>query len=144
MDLRKIAHIPPITVGRDEKVAHAVRLMVEHNVGAVAVVQESKLVGILTERDIMKKVNYRNLSVEELSVSEIMGGTGESIRQDMPAAEALKIMLDGDYRHLPIVDRENNVTGVLPIRVLLRNQVEDLEDSVNTLSSYYSADGPGG
>ena len=144
MDLRKIAHNPPMTVGRDEKVAHAVRLMVENNVGAVAVVQENKLVGILTERDIMKKVNYRNLSVEELSVSEIMGGTGESIRQDMPAAEALKIMLDGDYRHLPIVDREDNVTGVLPIRVLLRSQVEDLEDSVNTLSSYYCADGPGG
>ncbi len=144
MNLMKIAHVPPVVVDLDASVADAVKAMVDNSVGAVAVVNQGLLKGIFSERDVIKKVIYHNLPAERTPVAEVMTAEVESIREEMPPAEALRLMVDRHFRHLPIVDGEGKVLGILSIRNLLQNLVEELEDSVNSLTSYFGADGPGG
>ena len=144
MNLMKLVHVSPVVVHHDATVADAVKAMVENTVGAVAVVENERIEGIFSERDLMKKVIYCGLSPEQTQVSTVMTTKVESVHEDMELAEVLRLMLDGHFRHLPIVDRSDRIRGVLSIRDILQYQVEDLEDSINTLTSYYSADGPGG
>ena len=144
MDLMKIAHVPPVAVDLTASVADAVKAMVDNSVGAVAVVNQGILKGIFSERDVMKKVIYPHLPPEKTPVADVMTLEVESIQAEMLPAEALRLMIDRHFRHLPIVDREGKVQGILSIRNLLQNLVEELEDSVNSLTSYYGADGPGG
>jgi len=144
MNLMKIAHVPPVSVDLTASVADAVKAMVNNSVGAVAVVDQGTLRGIFSERDVMKKVIYHNLPPENTPVVEVMTAEVESVRAEMQPAEALRLMVDRHFRHLPIVDNEGKVLGILSIRNLLQNLVEELEDSVNSLTSYFGADGPGG
>jgi|SRR5688572_8445103 len=144
MNLVKIAHVPPVAVGHNAMVADAVKAMVENSVGAVAIVENGEIRGIFSERDVMKKVIYRSLAPDRTPVSEVMTTEVESIRSDMSPTEALRLMIDRHIRHLPIVDEQGKVLGILSIRNLLQNLVEELEDSVNTITSYFSADGSGG
>jgi CBS domain-containing protein len=113
-------------------------------VGAVAVVEGGVLRGIFSERDVIKKVVYTGGAPEQTSVAAVMTTEVESIAADTPAPEALQLMVDGHFRHLPIVDSEGKVLGILSIRNFLQNRVEELEDSINSITSYYGADGSGG
>ena len=144
MNLMRVAHVPPAAVELSASVADAVRAMVNNGVGAVAVVDLGILKGIFSERDLMKKVIYRNLSPDKTPVAEVMTVEVESIRAEMQPADALRLMIERHFRHLPIVDEHGKVQGILSIRNLLEHMVEELEDSVNSLTSYFAADGPGG
>jgi len=79
-----------------------------------------------------------------IPVAEVMTTDVESIDRETHPSDALRLMLDRHFRHLPIVDKEGRLLGILSIRNLLQQLVENLEDSLKTLNSYYSADGPGG
>jgi len=118
--------------------------MVNSGVGAVAVVDLGILKGIFSERDLMKKVIYRNLSPDKTPVAEVMTVEVESIRAEMQPADALRLMLERHFRHLPIVDEHGKVQGILSIRNLLGHMVEEVEASVKSLTSYFAADGPVG
>ena len=144
MNLMRIAHVPPAAVELSGSVADAVRAMVDNGVGAVAVVDLGILKGIFSERDLMKKVIYRSLSPDKTPIAEVMTVEVESIRAEMQPADALRLMLERHFRHLPIVDEHGKVQGIVSIRNLLEHMVEELEDSVNSLTSYFAADGPGG
>ena len=144
MNLVKIAHVPPVAVGHKAMVADAVKAMVENGVGAVAIVEEGEIKGIFSERDVMKKVIYQSLAPDRTLVSDVMTKDVESIRSDISSAEALRLMMDRHIRHLPIVDEQGKILGILSIRNLLHSLVEELEDSVNTITSYFNADGGGG
>jgi CBS domain-containing protein len=144
MNLMKIAHVPPVVVPLSASVSQAVKAMVDNGVGAVAVVEGGVLRGIFSERDVIKKVVYTGGAPEQTSVADVMTTEVESIAADTPAPEALQLMVDGHFRHLPIVDSEGKVLGILSIRNFLQNRVEELEDSINSITSYYGADGSGG
>jgi len=144
MNLMRVAHVPPAAVELSASVADGVKAMVDNGVGAVAVVDLGILKGIFSERDLMKKVIYRNLSPDKTPVAEVMTVEVESIKAEMLPADALRLMLERHFRHLPIVDESGKVQGILSIRNLLEHMVEELEDSVNSLTSYFAADGPGG
>jgi CBS domain-containing protein len=73
-----------------------------------------------------------------------MTTTVEIASGDMPAREALSIMVERHVRHLPIVDVEGHVLGVLSIRNLLQAQVEELSHELDSVEQYMSNDGPGG
>lgn len=144
MNLMKIAHVPPVVVDLKTSVKTAVQAMVDNAVGAVAVVDGGVLKGIFSERDVIKKVIYYNLQPETTGVAEVMTSLVESISPDTPTDEALQTMIHRHFRHLPIVDEAGRVLGILSIRNILQNRVEELEDSINSITSYYSADGAGG
>ena len=121
MKLTNIAHAPPVVVDLSSTALDAIRAMVNHNVGAIAVATEGKIRGIVSERDIIRKVTYHNLPPDMTPVAEVMTKEVESIRNDSSPQEALHLMLMHHIRHLPIVDDEGNVLGILSIRDLLQN-----------------------
>src|SRR5262245_24602332 len=130
MNLMKIAHVPPVAVELNASVKTAVQAMVDNAVGAVAVVDRGLIKGIFSERDVIKKVIYHGLHPERTTVAEVMTSEVESIAPDTPADEALQTMVHRHFRHLPIVDESGRVLGILSIRNILQNRVEELEDSI--------------
>jgi CBS domain-containing protein len=144
MGLLKIAHIPPATVEGTATVVEAVQVMAEEGVGAIAVVENGEARGIFTERDVMLRVVLRGRKPSEVHVNEVMTAPVETATDDTPAEEALNFMLERHIRHLPIVNAEGKVLGMLSIRNLLEHMVEDLQHELHSLDQYLLNDGPGG
>ena len=82
--------------------------------------------------------------MDKTKVSEVMSSPVQVAHQDTNPSEVLSIMDSNHFRHLPIVDDESRVKGMLSIRHCLHRMVEDLYQELQALDSYVSADGPGG
>ena len=144
MKLLKFASVPPATVASGASVLEAVEVMAEHSVGAVAVVDNGKLCGIFTERDVMLRVVLRQRSPKETRVGDVMTSPAETITDETPEEEALVHMVERHVRHLPIVNADGKLKGMLSIRNLLENRVDELARELHSLDQYLSNDGPGG
>jgi CBS domain-containing protein len=111
-----------LTVEAGLPVVAVARRMVDRNVGAVLVLEDGRLAGIMTERDLMRAV-ARGLS-DETVVGECMTADPETIAPDDTIEHAAVLMIHGGFRHLPVVDGDD-VVGVLSIRDLVQVVVED-------------------
>lgn len=144
MNLLKIARVPPIVVAPHDTVKAAVEKMCETGVGAVAVVDKEKLVGIFTERDLMRRVVRTGFSPQQMSVSEVMTPDPLIAPQELTINDAIEFMTDKHFRHLPITDHLGRLQGMLSVRHLMRNLVENLSHELEGLNAYISVDGSGG
>jgi CBS domain-containing protein len=144
MSLLKIAHVPPPKVEPSASVLHAVEVMAEEGVGAVAVAEGGQLRGIFTERDVTLRVVLKSRRPQDTIISEVMTSPVETATEETTAEEALTHMLDRHLRHLPIVGENGQLLGMLSIRNLLEHMVEDLSRELNSLDQYLLNDGPGG
>ncbi len=144
MGLLKIASVPAACVTPETVVMDAVKLMNDRRVGAVAVVQDAKLVGIFTERDVMNRVVRNEKDPKRTPVSEVMTKDVVSVKRELPYGEALRIMVDRHFRHLPVVDDDGRVLGLVSVRNLLQHAVEELSHELDSVVNFFSADGPGG
>ena len=144
MGLLRIAHVPPPIVGLEASVVDAVNLMAQHGVGAVVVVDSGALRGIFTERDLMLRVVKQKRSPETTMVREVMTSEVKTVTRACPPEDAIGVMLEGHLRHLPVLGDDGTVLGVLSIRALLENKVDDLNREVSALEQYMSNDSPGG
>lgn len=111
-----------LTVERDVKVSEVAQRMAERNLGAVLVLDDKRLVGIMTERDIMRAV-ARGLHVDAV-VADYMTRDPETIEPDETTQHAAVLMIHGGFRHLPVVER-GEVVGIVSIRDLMRVVLED-------------------
>ena len=144
MGLLKIAHVPPATVESTATVMEAIQVMAEEGVGAVAVVEDGRLRGIFTERDVMLRVVLRERRPRETPLREVMTTPAETTSRDTSAEEALSFMLERHIRHLPVIDADGKLLGMLSIRNLLEHMVEGLQQELHSLDQYMLNDGPGG
>ncbi len=144
MSLLKIAQTPPTTVSPNTTVMEAVQAMDREAVGAVAVVEGGQLRGIFTERDVMLRVVLKQRDPSQTRVGEVMTSPVETTSDDMSEEEALTQMIERHIRHLPIVGKKGELTGVLSIRNVLEHQVDILSRQLHSLDQYLSNDGPGG
>ena len=144
MSLLRIASVPPAVVEPKASVLEAVEVMSEHAVGAVAVVENGKLLGIFTERDVMLRVVLRHRHPRDTRVGEVMTSPVETITDESPEEDALVHMVERHVRHLPIVNTKGELTGMLSIRNLLEHRVDELARELHSLDQYLSNDGPGG
>ena len=111
-----------LTVEAGLPVVTVAQRMAERNVGAVLVMEDGRLAGIMTERDLMRAV-ARGLGASTV-VSECMTTNPDTIAPDDTIEHAAVLMIHGGYRHLPVVDGDE-VVGVLSIRDLVQVVVED-------------------
>jgi CBS domain-containing protein len=111
-----------LTVAAEDRLADAARRMVERGVGAVLVLRDATLDGILTERDLMKAVaaGYN----DDAKVGDWMTRHPETIEADDSTGHAAALMIHGGFRHLPVLDR-GKVAGIVSIRDLMRVALED-------------------
>ena len=109
-----------VTVAPEDTIGEAAQKMVAAGRGAAIVSDFGRLIGILTERDLLKAVAARTHSSEE-RVREWMTPEPVTASPDMPLDDAARVMLDNGFRHLPIVDGDRAV-GIVSMRAVLREQ----------------------
>ena|SRR5579885_3376942 len=144
MGLLRIARTPLVTVNPSTTVMEAVRIMDQESIGAVAVTQHDRLIGMFSERDLMLRVVSERRDPERVLIQEVMTSPVETIHRDSSSDEALKLMLDKHIRHLPIIDRDGKLAGMISMRSILHDKIEDLTDQLDSLEAYFTADGVGG
>ena len=111
-----------LTVEAARPVIEVAQRMVERNVGAVLVVENARLRGIMTERDLMRAV-ARGLT-DDVTVADCMTADPDTIGPDDTIEQAGVLMIHGGFRHLPVVDGDQ-IVGVLSIRDLVPLLLED-------------------
>lgn len=132
-------------VGVEATVAEAIHKMLDHHVGAVAVVDSDfRVAGIFTERDVLRKMSLSRLDPQTTPVRDLMTTPVEMATRGTGPGEALTTMLERHFRHLPVADDSGRLLGILSIRNLLEWRVEDLSHELDSLEQYVSNDGPGG
>jgi CBS domain-containing protein len=143
MGLLRLGKMPPL-VSPEATVLEAVRLMVGELVGALAVLQGDTLVGVFTERDLMKRVVARGLDPGAIPVGEVMTPNVRTVPDETSVTQAIEIMRTNHFRHLPIVDDRGRLISMVGLRYLLYDVMDDLEAKVDSLEGYLMEDSRGG
>lgn len=104
----------PLTFGKDSKVSDAVASMSEYNYGAVVIVNDDNTIaGIVSERDIMKRLVNENKDASSTTVGDIMTTSVRSAHEDDLVVDWLRIMSNERFRHLPIVDKDGKLINLM-------------------------------
>ncbi len=111
----------------DTTVKEAVKQMVKKNVGSILIVENDKLVGIFTERDLMKMVAEDKPVYT--AIGDVMTRDPVSLKPDDPLSKAALIMSERGFRHIPIVDDEGKLVGIVSSRDISRVFYEAVEAS---------------
>jgi len=101
------------TASKDESLLDASRKMLEFGVGSVIIVEDGRPIGIVTERDILKKVVARNRVPSRVKLKEIMSSPLITIKPTTSLREAADIMRKRGIRRLPIIDDNGNLVGII-------------------------------
>jgi CBS domain-containing protein len=105
----------------------AIRTMLDRSVGAVAVVDENmRVAGIFTERDVLRHLSLSRRDPGSTPVREVMTTPVEMATRSTTPSEALATMVERHYRHLPIVDDDGRMLGVLSLRNVLQARIDVL------------------
>lgn len=123
------------TVGRDATVAEAVRTMNEARVGAVAVMDNGRLAGIFTERDVLRRVVESHRNADETPVSEVMTSDVVVIKPTDTVQHAMVLVNTRNCRHLPVMDGDTLV-GMVSVRDLIGAVVDGQEHRIAELTDY--------
>jgi CBS domain-containing protein len=114
------------SVDASRTVLEAARYMMEHNVGAVPVLRNGDLVGIVSERDIMNRVVAVGRTPGTTAVTEVMTANPRAVAADESIEECLFIMREFGFRHLPIVEGKE-LRGLVSLRDVLMHHAAELE-----------------
>lgn len=124
-----------MSVEPDAKLAAAVKLLGEKKIGAVLVMNQSRLEGILSERDIVRALGERGAGVLEEPVSEVMTRKVVTCKETDTVAELMETMTTGKFRHLPVIDN-GKVVGLISIGDIVKRRVQEYESEQEALRDY--------
>lgn len=124
-----------ITADPSETVAQAVRRMAEQRVGALVVVDGGELVGILSERDVLKRVIAAGKDAEATSVSEVATPEPKRVVEDAHVKECAELIRRHGFRHLPVVNAAGKPIGIISSRDFLQYVVDELENLIERAAS---------
>lgn len=115
-------------------VLEAARYMMEQNIGALPVLRNGELVGILSERDIMNRVVAVGRTPGTTAVSEVMTSNPRAVSIDENIEECLFIMQEFGFRHLPVMDGKE-LKGLVSLRDVLMRQAAEIERQIQRAAS---------
>lgn len=122
-------------ISKEQTVYEAACLMAEKNIGAVPVVEGNRVVGIFSERDIMRRVVARNLDPQKTRVQEVMS---TDLIIGLPEEDIQQIenrMKQAGIRHLPIVSNDQLI-GILSLRDLLQAEMDEKDEEIKVMTAY--------
>jgi CBS domain-containing protein len=131
--LRRILSVTPETTVYD-----ALVVMAEHNIGALLVMENDKLVGIFSERDYARKGIVKDRKAKTTTISEVMTANVFTVNSSMTIVDCMEIMSAKKFRHLPVVD-ENKVVGVLSVGDIVTALIIEQKMHINFLESYIAS-----
>ncbi len=123
------------SIAPDAPVLEAIKLMAEHRVGALLVMREGSLIGVLSERDYARKVILQGRSSSHTSVSDIMSDNPLTVGPDTDVFDCMRLCTDSRIRHLPVV-HDGVVVGVISIGDLVKAVIDAQAEQIEHLERY--------
>ncbi|MAT38916.1 MAG: hypothetical protein CL946_04860 [Ectothiorhodospiraceae bacterium] len=134
---------PAITAEIDATVGECITLMKTKRIGCVLLTSHSKLLGIFTERDVLKKIVGASVELESTSITEVMTTNPQVLNETDTIAYALNFMDLGGYRHIPVVNNVFEPVGIVSVKDIVSYFVEHFADEVLNLPPHpYSINEP--
>ena len=124
-----------LSIEPDEKLAAAVKILGERKIGAVLVMSQGKVDGILSERDIVRVLAERGAKVLDEPVSSVMTRKVVSCRQADTVGGIMEMMTIGKFRHLPVIE-DGQVVGLISIGDVVKWRVQEYEREQEALRDY--------
>lgn len=124
-----------VAVNADDPVLVAIRSMAQHHIGAVLVLDDGRLAGILSERDYARKIILKGRSSSDTAAREIMSSPVVTVTLDDTLEGCMRLMTERRFRHLPVVDG-GDVVGVLSIGDLVKAVIADQQIEIAQLQQY--------
>ena len=122
-------------IAPDATVFEALKLMAQHNTGALLVMSSDTVDGIISERDCVRKVELDDKTVRDTRVSDVMTSKVISIDADEPLEECMALMLEKSIRHLPVYDG-TKLLGLVSVRDVLKEVVDVQQMMLSQLERY--------
>ena len=135
LKLKEEKHRIPHTVTPDQKVIEVITLMEEKNIGAVPVVKEGKVVGIVSERDCVRKMELKGRASDGTEVNVIMTRDVKTVSSFYTVDQCMNIMTDQRLRHLPVVDN-GELVGLLSIGDLVKEAIAAQARLIKKMEEY--------
>jgi CBS domain-containing protein len=132
---RQLASISP-----EQTVLRALEIMAEYDVGALLVLDGTRLAGVFSERDYARKVVLRGKSSLHTKVSEVMTGKVFYVTQSSTIEECMAIMTEKHVRHLPVLDGEQNVIGVVSIGDVVKETISQQKFIIGQMEKYITGE----
>jgi CBS domain-containing protein len=129
------------TVRPNDTIAEATHILAEHHIGAAVVCNDhGDLLGILSERDIVRALAHEGASVLDHHVSQLMTHHVTTALPCNTVAEAMEMMTSGRFRHLPVMDHDRMI-GLVSIGDVVKARMSQQESEVDSLKAYVSGVG---
>jgi CBS domain-containing protein len=126
-----------LSIGPDASVLDAVKLMAEKGVGALTVMEGTRMVGVVTERDYARKIILKGRSSDTTTVGEVMTSEVITTSGSGSVEQCMNVMTNSRIRHLPVVD-DGVVTGIISIGDLVKAVIADQKEEIEQLEHYIS------
>jgi CBS domain-containing protein len=124
-----------ITAERQQTVLEIARLMVDHNIGAVPVLENGRLVGIFSERDLMKRVVVGGREPEGTRVGQVMTEDPMTVEDSDSLETCMTLMRRHGFRHLPVC-RNGELVGLVSLRDIVLHDLDEKGDEVRMMRAY--------
>ena len=128
------------SISPESTVYEALAAMAEHNTGALLVMRGEEMVGILSERDCVRKIDLVGKNSMDTIVSEIMTSDVITVSCDQPLEECMSLMLEKGIRHLPVYD-DKELMGFVSVRDMLGEMLEMQQIMLHELERYITGGG---
>lgn len=129
------------SISPNSTVYESIEKMSEKNVGALLVMDGEKLVGIISERDYSTKIILKGRTSKDTKVQEIMSEEVHCVTPKDNVETCMNVMTEGKFRHLPVLDNQKNVAGVISIGDLVKAIISKQKGEINTLRNYITTGG---
>lgn len=127
-------------IAPDASVLEALESMASHNTGALLVLRGDEMVGIVSERDCVRKVDLHGKNARDTRVGDIMTAEVITVQCDQPLEECMSLMIDKGIRHLPVHDGDK-LMGFVSVRDVLREMIELQQTMLSELERYITGGG---
>ena len=128
------------SIAPDATVLDALSMMAEHNIGALLVMSEGEMVGIVSERDCVRKVDVMGRNANETRVKDIMTSHVITMEASHPLEECMSLMIEKNFRHMPVCEGKE-LLGILSVRDVLKEVIEVQQMMLSELERYITGAG---
>jgi CBS domain-containing protein len=128
------------SIGPEASVLEALKLMAERNIGAILVLDEGLVEGILSERDCVRRLELHGRTAQDAKVRDIMTAKVLYVQASQSLEECVAVMIDKNIRHLPVFD-DQKLLGLISARDALREMVDEQKFMISQLEHYITGGG---